>query len=82
MEKSTQQKKVIQDNEKVIAALNELFFDCGTPEDIAKSIDDILFDFLTLFIVSGDCGSDWHSSLIYHIKRVRDFFYSINKPQN
>ena len=55
--------------------LHDFFNSLGTPAEVAKEIDDIIFD----WIGSNDQSlQDWHKNKIYTLKCVRDLFTDLN----
>lgn len=69
---------MIRDNDNSKNSLDILyaFFDSlGGPADVAKEIDDIIFD----WIGSNDQDlQDWHKNKIHTLKSVRDLFTALN----
>lgn len=67
----------IKDKEKTISELNQLISGYGPPQELAKSIDNILFDWITSFLSSGDCAGDQISRQVSDMKAIRDFMQAI-----
>lgn len=67
----------IKDKEKTINELNELICSFGTPQELGKSIDNVIFDWLTFFMSSGECAGIWHAEQISNMKAIRDFLQGI-----
>ena len=60
-------------NEKLISSANELINDYGTPKELAKTLDDLIFDYIAYFFDAGDCGSSHYANQILNLKGIRDF---------
>lgn len=69
--------QIIKDNEKTLQELNQLFSSYGTPQELAKSIDNILFDWITYFMSAGDGAGAQDVHQIQDIRAIRDFMQAI-----
>jgi hypothetical protein len=68
---------LIKDKEKVIDLTNKLINNYGNPKDLAKSLDDLFFDWLIYFGNNGECNGTWLVDRISTVKGVRDFLSEI-----
>lgn len=55
--------------------LHEFFNNLGTPAQMAKQIDEILFDWIGS---NEQALEDWHKDRIHTLKCVRDLFTDLN----
>lgn len=68
----------IKNKQKFIEATNEVINSCGgTPDQIAKDLDELIFDYLLHSTRDGGNISAYETGEIYTLKRVRDLFLII-----
>ena len=70
-------KNFIKNEEKLISLVNELINDHDTPKELAKTLDDLIFDYIAYFFDAGDCGSSHYANQILNLKGIRDFLFEI-----
>lgn len=66
--------ETIKNKQKAIAGLNELFeyFDNGTT--IAQIFDDLIFEYMQMYLTSGIDANEHVSYSIFFMKEMRNFF--------
>jgi hypothetical protein len=63
---------------KLIELTNELIDFCGEPKEIAKRVDDVIFDYISHLCTGGDCVGECHNEVIFTLKSIRDLFVKLN----
>jgi len=70
-------KNFIKNEEKLISLLNELINSCGDTKELAKTLDNLVFEYMSYFLSSGECGGGDMAIQIYNVKGIRDFLFEI-----
>jgi hypothetical protein len=67
----------LKNRKKVSEDLNQLIDGYAEAKELAKSVDEILFDWIMYISKDGTTLGDWSTTIIERIKAIRDFFNNI-----
>lgn len=69
---------LVKDKQKLINATNEVISSCGTPDQIAKELDELIFDYLFNSTRDGGNITANEACKIFTLKTIRDMFSIIS----
>lgn len=67
----------IKNKQKLVESMNELIDYYGNPKEIAKEIDELIFDYLGKLLESDDIPSSFHARMIHAAKALRDLLFEL-----
>ena len=70
---------LIKDKQKAIKGLNEVLNNAENAKEIAKDIDELIFDFIYFHTNENEILTSKETSVIFTARMVRDFFNSIEE---
>ncbi|KAA6335036.1 hypothetical protein EZS27_016699 [termite gut metagenome] len=70
----------IKDKDLLSSSMSELISSCGSTQEIAQVIDDVIFSYITVVICGENtCAGEYESNIIYIMRSLRDLFNEMGK---
>ncbi|GHT02013.1 hypothetical protein AGMMS49525_04560 [Bacteroidia bacterium] len=67
----------IKDKKQLFELTSELIYNCGSGKEIAKVLDDLLFNYLRFLCNENECICSAHQEAFYITKELRDLFFQL-----
>ena len=73
---------IIKDKQQAIDGLNEVLNNAESAKEIAKDIDELIFDFIYFHTSNNEILTAEDTRVIFTARMARDFFNSIEENEN
>jgi len=68
---------LIKNKTKCIDSMNDLLNWCGEPQEVAKKVDDVIFDYFGYLCSDDKCVGKYDNDIIITLRHIRNLFINL-----